>query len=123
MYGSAEMVVICDEMVHLTKRLLAGFEVNDETLALDVIREAGYGGNFLKMKHTSKWFRREMFFPSLFRRQTAEEWTKAGSKSIDQAAHEKVMQILETAKPVELLPGADAELERALQHAIAGVPA
>ena len=122
MYGSAEMAVICDEMVHMTRRILAGFEVNDETLALDVIREAGYGGNFLKMKHTARWFRREMFFPSLFRRQTGEEWVRAGSKPIDQVAHEKVLQILENAHPVELLPDADRELERALQHAAASVP-
>lgn len=123
MYGSAEMAVICDEMVHMTRRILAGFEVNDQTLALDVIREAGYGGNFLKMKHTAQWFRREMFFPSLFKRQTMEEWVKAGSKSMDQVAHEKVLQILETAWPVELPPGADAELERALQRATAKVSA
>ena len=122
MYGSAEMAVICDEMVHMTRRILAGFEVNDETLALDVIREAGYGGNFLKMKHTARWFRSEMFFPSLFRRQTGEEWVRAGSKPIDQVAHEKVLQILENAHPVELLPDADRELERALQHAVASVP-
>jgi trimethylamine---corrinoid protein Co-methyltransferase len=123
MYGSAEMAVICDEMVHMTRRILAGFEVNDETLALDVIREAGYGGNFLKMKHTSRWFRKEMFFPSLFRRQTTEDWVKAGSKTIDKVAHDKVLQILESAGPVELLPGADQELERALQRATARVTA
>ncbi len=123
MYGSAEMAAICDEMVHMTKRILAGFEVNDQTLALDAIREAGYGGNFLKMKHTAQWFRREMFFPSLFRRQTSEEWVRAGSKSIEQVAHEKVLDILSKAGPVELLPGADAELERALRRATARVPA
>src|SRR5512140_2471890 len=86
MYGAPEMVVICDELVHMTKRLLAGFEVNDETLALDIIREAGYGGNYLTMKHTAKWFRKEMFFPSLFKRQTADEWIRAGSKNIEQVA-------------------------------------
>ena len=122
MYGSPEMAAICDEMVHMTKRILAGFEVNDETLALDVIRQAGYGGNFLKMKHTAQWFRREMYFPSLFRRQTSEEWIKAGSKNIEQVAHEKVLEILATARPVELPQGADAELERALQRAVAAIP-
>lgn len=121
MYGSPEMAVLCDEMVHMTKRLLAGFEVNDETLALDAIREAGYGGNFLKMKHTARWFRREMFFPSLFRRQTSDEWVRAGSKSAEQVAHEKVLEILESARPVELPLGADIELERAVHRAVEGV--
>jgi trimethylamine:corrinoid methyltransferase-like protein len=75
------------------------------------------------MKHTVQWFRREMFFPSLFRRQTSDEWVRAGSKNIEQVAHEKVLGILEKAGPVELLPGADAELERALQRATARVSA
>ncbi len=121
MYGSPEMAVICDEMVHMVKRVVDGFAVNDDTLALDVIREAGYGGNFLKFKHTARWFRDEMYFPSLFRRQTSEEWVRAGSKPIEQVAHEKVMNILEKTAALELAPGVDLELERALQRATAGV--
>lgn len=123
MYGSPEMAVICDEMVFRIKRILSGFEVNDDTLAMDVIRAAGFEGNFLKQAHTASHFRKEMFFPSLFRRQTSDEWVKAGSKPIDQVAHEKVMDILEKAGPIELPPGADAELERALKHAIESHPA
>lgn len=122
MYGSVEMAAICDEMVLMVKRILDGFAVNDDTLAIDVIRQAGYGGNFLGLDHTVRHFRKELFFPSLFRRQTMEEWVKAGSKSIDQVAHEKVLKILEKAGPVELPPGADAELERVLQRALASKP-
>jgi trimethylamine--corrinoid protein Co-methyltransferase len=121
MYGSPEMAVICDEMVHMVKRITDGFAVNEDTLAIDVIREAGYGGNFLRMKHTARWFRNEMYFPSLFRRQTSDEWAKAGSKAIEQVAHERVLEILEKAAPVNLPTGADVELERTLQRATAEV--
>lgn len=123
MYGSAEMTVICDEMVYRIKRILDGFEVNDDTLALDVIRQAGFEGNYLKHAHTARHFRKEMFFPSLFRRQTREEWIKAGSMSMDQVAHEKVLDILEKAGPIDLPSGADGELDRALKHAIKSHPA
>jgi trimethylamine--corrinoid protein Co-methyltransferase len=44
MYGSPEMVVMCDEMVHMIKRIRDGFTVHDDTLALDVIRSVGFGG-------------------------------------------------------------------------------
>jgi len=118
MYGSPEMTVVCDEMVYMIKRILDGFEVNDDTLALDVIRAAGFEGNFLKQAHTARHFRKEMFFPSLFRRQTSDEWVKAGSKPMEEVAHEKVLGILEKSGPVVLPPGADAELERALKQAI-----
>ncbi len=123
MYGSSEMVVICDEMVHMIKRIREGFKVNDDTLALDVIRKVGFGGDFLKTDHTVRHFRKEMFFPALFQRQTSGDWVKAGSKNIEQVAHEKVLSILEKAGPVELYPGADAELERALKKAMDTHPA
>ena len=37
--------------------------------------------------------------------------------AIGQVAHEKVLDILSKAGPVELVPGADTELERALRRA------
>lgn len=118
MYGSQEMVVICDQIVDMIRHIIRGIEVSDETLAVDVIRGVGYGGDFLSHEHTVEHFRREMFFPKLFTRQTIDEWIEAGSKQIHEVAHERVLGILEKAGPVELPPGADAELERALQKAI-----
>jgi trimethylamine--corrinoid protein Co-methyltransferase len=112
------MVVICDEIAHMIKRILAGFSVTEETLAVDVIREVGYGGSFLDHEHTVKFFRKELFFPRLFRRQTIDEWLGSGSKMIHQTAHERVLEILSKTGPVELPAGADAELERAFQQAI-----
>ena len=118
MYGSVEMTVICDELVRIVKRILNGFEVNEETLALDVIRKCGYGGSYLAQEHTRRNYRKEMYFPSLFQRQTIDEWRKAGSRNIYEVAHARVLSLLEKAGPVELPAGVDAELERALQHAM-----
>ncbi len=119
MYGSSEMLVICDELVRIVKRIQQGFEVNDDTLALDVIRTCGFGGSYLAQKHTRQHYSKEMYFPSLFQRQTMDAWLKAGSKSIEQVAHEKVLSLLEKSKPVELSDRVDKELERALKSAIA----
>jgi trimethylamine--corrinoid protein Co-methyltransferase len=118
LYGSQEMVVICDELVHMIKRILSGVAVTDETLAVDVIRKVGHGGSYLQEDHTVKHFRQELFFPRLFRRQTIDQWVNNGGKMIHEAAHERVLEILAKAGPVELLPGADAELERALRSAV-----
>jgi len=118
LYGSQEMVVICDELVHMIKRILDGIAITDDTLAVDVIREVGHKGDYLQTDHTVNYFRKEMYFPTLFKRQTIEQWINAGAKMGHQVAHDKVLQILEKAGPVELPPGVDAELERALQEAI-----
>ena len=114
LYGSPEMVVICDELVHMIKRVLAGISITNDTLAVDVIREVGHGGSFLQHEHTMRYFRQELFFPNLFRRQTIDQWMKSGGKMIHEVAHERVQDILAKAGPVPLPPGADAELERAL---------
>jgi len=120
LYGSPEMAVICDEQVNMIKRILQGFVVDDDTLALDVIREVGPGGEYLGHDHTLRYFRKELYYPRLFLRQSIDEWVNGGKKMAHQAAHERVEQILAKAGPVDLLPGADAELERALQKAIRG---
>ena len=118
LYGCQEMVVICDELVHMIKRVLNGVAISDETLAVDVIREVGHGGSYLQHDHTVRNFRQEMFFPRLFRRQTIDQWQKSGGTMAHAVAHERVEEILAKAGPVALLPGADAELERALNKAI-----
>jgi trimethylamine--corrinoid protein Co-methyltransferase len=118
-YGSPEMVVICDELVHMVKRVLAPVTVNDDTLAVEVIREVGQGGSFLGHEHTGRYFRQELFFPRLFRRQTIDGWLESGAPMAHQVAHARVEEILATAGPVELAPGADRALEEALRRAVA----
>ena len=117
-YGSQEMVVICDEQVHMAKRVLEGINFSDETLALDVIRAVGHGGDYLSQDHTVTHFRKEMFFPKLFRRQTLDEWITAGGMIAHQVAHKRVGQILDQTGPVDLPSGVDSEMERALQKAV-----
>jgi trimethylamine--corrinoid protein Co-methyltransferase len=118
MYGSQEMAVICDQIVDIVRRVMDGITINDDTLAVDVIREVGHGGDYLSHEHTVQHFRNEMLFPKLFVRQTIDQWVTAGSKMAHEVAHERVLEILEKAGPVELPPGADEELERALRLAV-----
>lgn len=117
-YGSAEMLVICDEMARMIKYLLRGVQVTDETLALDVTREVGHAGNFLTHEHTASFFRHELYFPSLFRRLTIDQWQSKGGKSILDEAHQHVQDVLSTAGPAPLPGGADEELRMVLAKAI-----
>jgi trimethylamine--corrinoid protein Co-methyltransferase len=117
LYGSPEMAVICDEIAHMIRRVLDGMSVNEDTLAVDIIREVGPAGDFLSHAHTVRHFRKEMWFPRLFKRQTIDEWTQAGGKMIHESAHEKVLEILSKAEAVNLPPDVDAELERAFNQA------
>jgi len=118
LYGSREMVVICDELVHMVNRVLAGIQITDDTLAVEVTREVGHGGSYLGHDHTFRHFRKELYFPELFSRQTIDGWISNGAKVSHEVAHERVEAILAEAGPVELPPGADGALEQALRKAI-----
>lgn len=121
LYGSQEMLIICDEIVYMTKSIRSGIEVSDESLALDVVKEVGHHGNFLAHEHTSRKFRDEFFFPNFFKRQSISKWEEDGCKSMMDVAHEKKEEILKKTKSLELSAHIDDELNRALEEATAGV--
>jgi trimethylamine--corrinoid protein Co-methyltransferase len=116
MYGSAEMAVICDELAHMVKRVVAGFAVTDDTLAVDVVQEVGHGRTFMTHEHTLSHFKQELFFPVLFRRQTTDQWLEGGAKPIVDVAHQRVQDILAQAGPMPLPPGAHEALERIVRQ-------
>ncbi len=109
-FGSLEMLVICDEIVAMAKRLLRGIEVSDETLALDVIETVGPGNHFLETEHTLRTFRREFFFPQLFDRLSVPEWQAVRGVPVDVVARAKVKEILSG----QASPALSASVERAL---------
>lgn len=77
-------------------------EVNDETLALEIIKEVGPEGNFLGHKHTLKHIRNEIYIPRLFDRTAENTWTKAGRRAIHEVAREKAQRILKEHHPQPL---------------------
>src|SRR4030042_3874591 len=63
--GSLAQIVICDEILTWVKRALQSVDVCAETLALELIHEAGPDGQYLNKKHTLHHFR-EQWHPFLF---------------------------------------------------------
>jgi len=112
---SPEAMVIDNEIVDYALRFAQGIEVNEDTLAVDVIDKAGPGGHFLGEKHTLKHFR-ERWMPRLDV-DSLETWEKEGVKSLGELAHEKVKEILTTHKPAPLPEDVDREISRILQRA------
>jgi len=116
MTNSIEQVVICDELIGYTKHFMKGLEVNEDTLALDVIDEVGPDGDFMGTQHTHKHFR-EDWYPKLFERRNYAAWEKAGAKSMRQRAREKALNILETYKPEALPAGVQQQLDQIVEQA------
>lgn len=92
--GSLEMLVLCDELAGMAKRFAAGVQVDEDTLALDVIRRAHKDNSFLWDKHTLSHVRTAMWSPALFRRVSLEDWRGSGSKPLQHRLREKVLDLL-----------------------------
>ncbi len=70
---SYEKLAVDNEILGMCRRVLRGIEVNDDTLALDLILEKGPGKDFLAEEHTVKHMRGEFFNPSLANRDKREK--------------------------------------------------
>ena len=68
-------------------------EINDDTLALDLIDEIGPDGQYLDNPHTMKHFRKR-WYPNLFDRSNYDGWQKKGGKSLGERASVQVEKIL-----------------------------
>ena len=113
---SAEALVIDNEIIDYALRFVEGFEVNDDTLAVDIIDKVGPGGIYLGEKHTVQHFR-ERWMSRLSDISSYETWEKQGSRSIDEVAREKVREILATHKVAPLPEDVDKEIGRILKRA------
>jgi trimethylamine--corrinoid protein Co-methyltransferase len=110
MCNSIEQIVICDELIAYTKQFMEPLEINDETLALDLIDEIGPDGDFMSSTHTLNHFRQD-WYPKLFDRRNYEEWKAAGGKTLRQRAREKALELLENHRPEPLPAGVQARID------------
>lgn len=90
---SLEMMVLADEVVDMIQHIGRTVEVNEETLALDVIHKVGPRGHFLNEEHTLRHFR-ECWYPTLFDRRRYDAWKAGGGQSLRERLRQKVIQIL-----------------------------
>jgi len=89
-----EKYVIDNEILGMVMRAVEGIAVNDETLAFDLIKQVGPGGNFVTAKHTRHFMRGEHYQPSLSDRDYREEWEARGGKATWERAAERVKRII-----------------------------
>jgi trimethylamine---corrinoid protein Co-methyltransferase len=116
--GSLEQLVLDDEIIGMVKRFMRGIEVNDETLAVDVIDHVGPGGHFLGEEHTINHFKEQTWFPTLINRNRYDGWkTMDKGTSMGDRVKEKLINILEgegaPALPDDVLEKIDKIIEKA----------
>jgi len=99
---SFEQFVMDNDIAKMVKRIVRGIDVNDETLAVDVIKNVGCAGHFLAQEHTLNHMKKTQSQPELMNRKMRHGWKEQGSKSLTEVAKEKSRDILNNYKPEPL---------------------
>jgi trimethylamine--corrinoid protein Co-methyltransferase len=115
--GSLEMLVLTDEIIGMTRRIMRGVEISDETLMLDLIDRIGPGGEFLSTRETAKLCRYEIWQPTLMDRNPWVSWEAAGAQTMQDRIRVKLQKILREHRPAPLPAGAAERIEAILRAA------
>jgi len=93
--GSLPWLVIDNEAMSFAKRMVEGYQIDEDRLAYTTIAEVGPGGEYLSHPHTRRYCREELWFPDqLWARLPYDDWKAQGSLSMMDRAVAKVDQIL-----------------------------
>jgi trimethylamine--corrinoid protein Co-methyltransferase len=108
---SFEKLIIDAEIIGIAKRLIAGVELRDEPIALELMQKMGHRGDYLAQLHTLKWFDKEQYIPSeIIDRGSLEAWKKKGKKSTRERAQDRAAVLLDTYEPPPLADDVRGEL-------------
>ncbi len=111
---SPVQMAIDNEFYGALKYIRRGFEVNEDTLAFETIKEVGPGGLFTSTMHTLDHYRTELWEPEIFARESYETWRQKDSKIDVDYAGEIALDILKT----EPEPNIDSATEERLMKII-----
>jgi len=117
MTGSVLQLVAMDEAIGYSRRISRGIEVNEDTLAVDVIHSVGPNGHYLRQAHTRRYFRNEFWYPNLCDRRNYEEWSMMGKTTMKDRTVARVRDILATHRPSPLKPVTEKVIEKVLAEA------
>jgi trimethylamine:corrinoid methyltransferase-like protein len=115
--ASLAMLVLQHEVVQYVERFMRGFDVDEEHLGVEVVRQVGHDGTFLDNPHTVRHFREELWFPELLDRNYWDRWLEDGATSMHQRCVAAKDRILAQHEPEPLPAETDREIERILASA------
>ena len=108
-------LVLDNEFVRMIKHAIGGFVVDDESLAVEVIKAVGPAKDFLTQQHTLKHVRTHSQ-PEFIDRSRMEKWKAAGATDCYTKAAEKTREILQNHKPDPLPANVVADIQSVIKE-------
>lgn len=117
--ASHEQVVIDEEIISAAFRIARGFDVNDYTLSVDLLKRVGpLGGHFLAQRETRDFYRKDRWLPTITNRETWDTWQAGGARDMRQAANERARAILAEDRPWAVTPEQAEAIEGIAQEGV-----
>ena len=111
---SYEKLVIDAEYIGMLKRLLAGVQIREQPIALNLMREMGHKAEYLAHPHTLQYFQQEQYIPSkVIDRMSFDAWQSSGAKNTFSRAADIAQNLIKNYQPYHL----DEQVRKEL-HAI-----
>ena len=109
-----ESLILGDDLIGHAMRCIRGIEVNDETLAVDQIREVCIGGpgHYLGTSQTLSRMQSDYVYPSIGNRMSPKEWDESGKPDLIKDTIARKEEILATRSAARFDPMTDAEIRR-----------
>jgi trimethylamine--corrinoid protein Co-methyltransferase len=122
--ASFEKMVVDAEMIQGMTEFMRPLEVNDDTLAVDAIKDVGPGGHFFGSAHTLARYETAFYAPLVSDWRNFETWRQAGAVQAAQHANAIWKQLLAEYTQPPLDPAIDEALKEyvAKRKAEGGVP-
>jgi len=99
---SLHALLFCSELVSFVRHNFKGLRIDDETLALDVMKTVGHSVGFMAEKHTAVHCRSDILNNKYFMADSWEQLGQSGKKGLAEKIEADLKQILETHKPEPL---------------------
>jgi trimethylamine--corrinoid protein Co-methyltransferase len=111
-----DMIVATDEIINMTRRMFPGVPVNEESLAVDVIRDIGPAGEFVTHPHTLNHFR-DVWYPDLLYRGGARAWGESDQLTFEQRVNARTRELIESHQPEPLPDEVVEQIEDIIRRA------
>jgi len=110
--ASFEKFIIDVDMLQMMRETLTPLQVDESTLALDAIREAGHGGHFFGTAHTLEHYTTAFYEPLVSDWSNFETWSENGGLSAFERANAVYRQRLADYQPPEMEASKRQSLEQ-----------
>ena len=88
-------MILDNEILDILRHYQKEFEVTEDSLGIEAVLEAGPGGHFMDKDHTARYYRQEVWEPSVFTRQMLRGWMDAGGMLDVDKARQRALDFLQ----------------------------